>query len=354
MHPIDFPIVKQPQIMPAQPISRRKKFNYHGNKTKKYPRTNRTEMSVVERAIAVGALTAMRGDYATQRDLARTMGRQQGSLSKLLHRVEAKANNKTCAIWDEILYENDLGRGRSRLLTQKQKEDIIRIATASRSAREKESWQAITHGDFESVVPKMSITTFENVMYEAGFARRRPGWKPHLTDEQEQVRYEWALAHNPDRDEEYDSKGYDFTQVVFTDETPARIGEERGMMRTGVAKKRDGMTTSNMIATARTAAFNFTQLFATTLRDLVTFIAKKQRPRSRRQLLTFSASMLIKRRATTNYRSTHDRHSTASQKVTSTAVTILERSSMCLRRWIIIVAIARAEELMVIDTEKVH
>jgi hypothetical protein len=232
MHPIDFTIVIQPQTMPAQPISRRKKFNYYGNKAKKYPHTDRTEMSAVERAFAVGALTAMRGDYATQRDLARTMGRQQGSLSKLLNRVEAKANNKTRAIWDEILYENDLGRGRSRLLTRKQKEDIICIATSSRSTREKESWQAIAHGDFESVVPKISISTFENVMYEAGYARRRPGWKPHLTDEQEQVRYEWAIAHNPDRDEEYDGKGYDFTQVVFTDETPARIGEERGMMRT--------------------------------------------------------------------------------------------------------------------------
>ena len=84
--------------MPAQPISRRKKFNYYGNKAKKYPYTDRTKISAVERAFAVGALTAMRGDYATQRDLARTMGRQQGSLSKLLNRVEAKANNKTRAI----------------------------------------------------------------------------------------------------------------------------------------------------------------------------------------------------------------------------------------------------------------
>ena len=218
--------------MPAQAISRRKKFNYHGNKKKTYPRTNRTEMSVVERAFAVGALTAMRGDYATQRDLARTMGRQQGSLSKLLHRVEAKVYNNTVALWDEIVYENKLGRGRSRLLTRKEKDEIISIATSSRSAREKESWQAIAHGDFDSIDPEISITTFENVMYEAGYARRRPGWKPHLTSEQEQQRYEWALAHNPDRDEEYDNKGYDFTAVVFTDETPARIGEERGKIRT--------------------------------------------------------------------------------------------------------------------------
>jgi hypothetical protein len=94
-------------------------------------------------------------------------------------------------------------------------------------------------------------------------------------------------------------------------------------------KETDRITMLNIIVTARTTAFSFTQLSAITLRDLVTFIAKKQRLGSRRQLLTFSALMLIKRRATTNYRSTHDRHFTASQKVTSTAVTILERSSMC-------------------------
>jgi hypothetical protein len=73
---------------------------------------------------------------------------------------------------------------------------------------------------------------FENVMYEAGYARRRPGWKPPLTPAQEQERYEWALTHNPDLHEYGDNKGFDFRIVAFTDETPARIGEERGMQRT--------------------------------------------------------------------------------------------------------------------------
>jgi hypothetical protein len=69
-------------------------------------------------------------------------------------------------------------------------------------------------------------------MYEAGYARRAPGWKPSLTPDQEKERLAWAHAHNPDKYEEGDNLGYDFTQVVFSDETPARIGEERGMIRT--------------------------------------------------------------------------------------------------------------------------
>ena len=218
--------------MPAKTIARRKNFNYKQYKKIRAPKTNRKELSLVERAFAVGALTAMRGDYANQRDLATTMGRSQGTLSELLKQVEMKANNQTVALWDDILYENDLGRGRSPLLTRQQKELIIHVATSSRDAREKEPWQAIPDGDFKEVVLEMSITTFENVMYEAGHARRAPGWKPSLTPDQEKERLAWAHAHNPDKYEEGDNLGYDFTQVVFSDETPARIGEERGMIRT--------------------------------------------------------------------------------------------------------------------------
>jgi hypothetical protein len=218
--------------MPAQPISHRKSFKYKQNKHFRAPKTNRTELTVVERAFAVGALTAMRGDYTSQHQLARTMGRSQGTLSELLQRIQEKAGNRTVALWDEILYENDQGRGRKPLLTRQQKEQIISIVTASRETREKESWLAIADGDFEDVVPEISVTTFENVMYEAGFARRRPGWKPSLSPEQEKERYAWALAHNPDRYEYGDGLGYDFTLVVFSDETPARIGEERGLIRT--------------------------------------------------------------------------------------------------------------------------
>jgi len=43
---------------------------------------------------------------------------------------------------------------------------------------------------------------------------------------------QWALNHNPDRYEVGDGLGYDFRCAVFTDETPARVGEERGMIRT--------------------------------------------------------------------------------------------------------------------------
>jgi hypothetical protein len=113
---------------------------------------------------------------------------------------------------------------------------IIAITTQNRSHREKESWQAIDDGDYSGVLPNLSISTLENIMYEAGYSRRKPGWKPPLTPAQERERYQWALAHNPaahnpDRDHEYDNNGFNFREVVFTDETPARVGELRSMIR---------------------------------------------------------------------------------------------------------------------------
>ncbi len=121
-------------------------------------------------------------------------------------------------------------------MTQEQKDVIVALVASSRNNRETEALQAIHDGDFDAIVPRMSITTFENVKYEAGYTRRRPGWKPALTPEQEKERHVWALEHNSEFHEEYDNKDFYFHEVVFTDETPARIGEERGMRRTWCKK----------------------------------------------------------------------------------------------------------------------
>ncbi|KAF2622863.1 hypothetical protein BU25DRAFT_494728 [Macroventuria anomochaeta] len=214
------------------PVLRREKFNYHGNKVKKYPKTNRTELSHVARAFAMGSLITLRGNITSQHQLATKMGRAQSSLSELLSRTEKKAAEKTVALWDEILYKNDLGRGRSKLLTKDQKERIVSLVISTHDNREKESWQAIADGDFDEIVPRMSVTTFENIMYEYGYACHCPSWKPHLTPEQEKEQYVWALEHNPDKDEEYDNKGFNFYGIAYTDEMPAQIGKERGMCRT--------------------------------------------------------------------------------------------------------------------------
>ena len=213
-------------------INRRKPFSYKQNKVQKLPKTSRTEIHPITRAFVVGAVLASRDGYASATALAARMPHTQPGLSALIRRVETKAREGNFDTRDPILYKNDLGRGRNALLTQEQKDAIIALTTSDQQHREQESWQAIAHGNFDAIVPKMSRSTFENVMYEAGYSRLKPGWKPTLTRAQERQRYAWALTHNPDRNEYGDGLGFDFRTVVFTDETPARVGEERGMMRT--------------------------------------------------------------------------------------------------------------------------
>ncbi|KAF1972142.1 hypothetical protein BU23DRAFT_644949, partial [Bimuria novae-zelandiae CBS 107.79] len=206
----------------------RKPRNYKNRKPRVY-KTSRRELTDVEKAFAVGA--AVLG-CATHKEIADAF---QPSISKsgvtrLIQRIQKRAEEAELPITDPSLYQTEPGRGRAALLSDKQKQRIISIVTQDRGHREKEPLQAIKDGDFKDL-PPISVSTFENVMYEAGYARREPGWKPPLTEDEMQGRYEWALAHNPEKYTYGDSLGFNFRCCVYTDETPARIGEQRGMQR---------------------------------------------------------------------------------------------------------------------------
>src|SRR4051812_46352259 len=174
------------QFTPKMPkINRRKQFQYKQNKTVRPNKTSRTEMDPITRAFVVGAVLASRDGYASTRALAARMPHTQQGLSALVRRIESRAKDGGFDIWDPTLYENEPGRGRRDLLTQEQKDAIIALTTSDRQHREQEAWQAIAGKNFEQIVPQISRSTFENVMYEAGYSRGRPGWKPTLTRGQE-------------------------------------------------------------------------------------------------------------------------------------------------------------------------
>ncbi|KAF2825721.1 hypothetical protein CC86DRAFT_382726 [Ophiobolus disseminans] len=156
-------------------LKRRKPFKYKDNKVVKIPKTARTEMTPIQRAFICGAVLASRDGYASANALAKRMTHTQPGISKVVRTVEQRAKDSGLNLWDSVLYENDLGRRRTALLTQEAKVAIINIATGSRANREKESWQAIQQKDFEAVTKNLSISSFENIMYEAGYSRRKPG-----------------------------------------------------------------------------------------------------------------------------------------------------------------------------------
>ncbi|KAF1978970.1 hypothetical protein BU23DRAFT_647668 [Bimuria novae-zelandiae CBS 107.79] len=94
-------------------------------------------MSAVQRAFVVGAIVASRDGYASANALSKRMPQTQLGLSRLVQRIERKAQEGGHNLWDEILYKNNLGRGRDEILTQEQKDAIIAIATSARNNREK-------------------------------------------------------------------------------------------------------------------------------------------------------------------------------------------------------------------------
>ena len=111
-------------------ITRRKPFQYKKDKVIHHPKTSRTEIRPETRAFIVGAIIASRDGYASANALSKKRSRSQSNLSELVRRVESRALESGFNLWDPILYENDLGRGRSALLTQEQKDAIIAITTS--------------------------------------------------------------------------------------------------------------------------------------------------------------------------------------------------------------------------------
>jgi hypothetical protein len=210
-------------------LSRRKPRVYR-SRVETPKKSERRELTAVERAFCCGAVIGGAGLKDVLELLPPNTITKSG-LSKLIKRVKRKAEEASLPISDPYLYGTEVGRGRKHLLTEEQKRGIIAIATSCRNNREKESWQAIQDNDFKAITPRIIISLFENIMYEAGYSRRKPGWKPKLTPDQEQHRYKWALIHNPDKHRLNDNKGFNFRRICFTDETPARVGEQRGMMR---------------------------------------------------------------------------------------------------------------------------
>ena len=222
---IYIPKLHQIRLIMTQ-INRRKPINTKGV-TARRNKTDRKELSAVKRAFAAGAV--LHGN-ASQNSTAKALNVDQGNLSRFLRRLKDRSEISGLPIYEETLYENKPGRGRPETLNQDQKDEIVRITTQDREHREKDPPQAILDGDFKHI-PGVSLSLFENVMYEAGYSRRKPGFKPTLNQKQMEERYQWALTHNPDLHKRGDSRGFDFRQVVYTNKTPARVGEQRGKKR---------------------------------------------------------------------------------------------------------------------------
>ena len=129
------------------PRSCQNSFEYKLNQVAKPLSTGRIELTPIKRAFAVSAITSQHGDYDDLRELTNTTDCGKSTLSELMKRIEKKVENLDIFLWNRTSYENDLGCGKNAMLT------------SSCTSCEKESWQAIAHGDFDEIVPAISVIT---------------------------------------------------------------------------------------------------------------------------------------------------------------------------------------------------
>ncbi|KAF1973501.1 hypothetical protein BU23DRAFT_554127, partial [Bimuria novae-zelandiae CBS 107.79] len=160
------------------------------------PKTARRELPPETKAYAVGAMSAGVSQYSLAKQLPVT----QATLSKLLARTRERSEASKLPLWDPYLYETEVGRGGQDIdFSPEQKAAIIAVATQNKEA--------------------------------PGYGRKAPGRKPMLDNAQKKRCLEWAPAHNPDLYKYGDELGFNFQSVIFTNETPARVGEMCGKLR---------------------------------------------------------------------------------------------------------------------------
>jgi hypothetical protein len=147
-------------------------------------KTARCELTAVERAFVAGACIA---GSLSHKDCANLFGSSVASkstITRTCQKVNELALQLSTSIVNSRCFSYPSNRGPERLLSDEQRAQVVALTVASRESREKESWQALKDRDYEKTsLPQFSITLHQNIMYKAGYARRRPGWRPPLTPE---------------------------------------------------------------------------------------------------------------------------------------------------------------------------
>ncbi len=80
----------------------------------------------------------------------------------------------------------------------------------------------------ELTLPNVSTSTIQQTLYDKGYGRQRPGWKVPLNADNKAQRVAILKEYHPDK--------FNWRNVVFTDETPAKVGDRRGMHRSWAKK----------------------------------------------------------------------------------------------------------------------
>jgi hypothetical protein len=154
-------------------------------------RENLRARAFVERAFVAGACIAGSLSHNDCAQLFSTNVASKSTITRTIQRFNERAVKLKTTMINPCCFKFPSNRGPARLLGDEQRARVVAITIASQQSREKESWQATKDRDFVNAgLPNFSVSLHENIMYDAGYARRRPGWKLTLSPEQKKERHE--------------------------------------------------------------------------------------------------------------------------------------------------------------------
>ncbi len=109
-------------------------------------------------------------------------------------------------------------------LSKGQKNQIVNFVTESRAHRDMQADEL----QREPSLPNVSTSTIQQTLYDKGYGRQRPGWKVPLDSDAKAQHVAILKKYHPDV--------FDWRNVIFTDETPAKVGDRCGLHRSWAKK----------------------------------------------------------------------------------------------------------------------
>ena len=206
--------------MPYRPQSGYRKRRKTKGRAPRVTKTSRHEHPPTFRAFITSAIE----HGATELQLHKETGAARSTIHKIAARARERADAAGLPIWDKYVYEDDaIAQGREPLLNEEDKQRLRDVVVQDREHRYMPAHTLLQASIWDQAgIPRLSRSTLQNAMYEGFLAKRKPGWKFHLTPAMKEARFQWALLYNPDPTPS--QPAFDWISVIFTDETPAKVG----------------------------------------------------------------------------------------------------------------------------------
>ena len=153
--------------------------------------------------------------HASNRQAAKTYGCDEKTVRDVRSRAHEAADKENINIFEAAMH-NKPRPGGPQIIDVRDRRRLVRHAIKNKANRLKSWGQIATEYGIQA-----SITVINNAFKIAGYGRHPPRYKPPLNDVQKKRRLQFCiemLEKDPDW----------WKKVVWTDETPAKVGQKRG------------------------------------------------------------------------------------------------------------------------------